>query len=80
MNKKDAEEITNSVLIASALLGLRAIEQLLIEKGFFTKEEYTQKLQMLVKETSKDILQKANISGDLDDLLANLQLKKESQN
>ncbi len=76
MNKKEATELTNDVLIADALIRLRALEVLLIAKGIFTQEEFTKEMESVANHITKSILQKAQVPGDLDDLLSNLNNKK----
>lgn len=76
MNKKQAEELTNDVLIADALLRLKTLENLLMEKGIFTKEEYDKATTEIASKIAKSILQKANVPGDLDALIKGLQGNK----
>lgn len=70
MNKKEAEEMTNDVLLAESLLKLKSLEKLLISKGVFTQEEFDKEMSVSVKNIAKSILQKANVSGDLDSLIS----------
>jgi len=58
------------------------LENVLIAKGLFTREEYNLAMEDITKQIAKTILQKANIQGDIDELLADLknQPKKEPQN
>jgi TPP-dependent pyruvate/acetoin dehydrogenase alpha subunit len=76
MNKKQAEELTNDVLIADALLRLKTLENLLISKGIFTKEEFDTATSEIASKIAKSILQKANVPGDLDALIQGLQGNK----
>ena len=76
MNKKQAEELTNDVLIADALLRLKTLETLLLEKGVFTKEEYDKATAEIASKIAKTILQRANVPGDLDELINSLQGNK----
>ena len=71
--KKQSEELTNDVLIADALLRIKTLETLLINKGVFTKEEFQEELQRITTMVAKTILQKASVPGDLDKLLEDLQ-------
>jgi hypothetical protein len=73
MNKQEAEELTNSLLIADALLRLRAIENLLVAKGVFTQEEFSKEMEVITAQIAKSLLQKANVPGDLDELIKGLQ-------
>lgn len=70
MNKKQAEELSNDVLIADILLRLKTLETLLLSKGFFTKEEYDKATHEITSKIAKTILQKANVAGDLDSLIS----------
>lgn len=72
MNKKESEELTNSLLIADTLLRLRTIEKLLISKGVFTQEEFNQEMDTLAKQIAKSILEKANVKGDIDEMIKSL--------
>jgi hypothetical protein len=83
MNKKEAEELTNDILIADALLRIKTLENILIAKGIFSAEEFQEEMNVVIKVIAKSILQKAQVPGDLDELINNLQEfspKKVSQN
>lgn len=69
MNKKEAEELTNEVLLTDALLKLKTLEILLVSKGVFTQEEFDKEMNVAVKSIAKSILQKANVPGDLDEII-----------
>jgi hypothetical protein len=73
MNKKESDELTNSLLIADALLRIKSIENLLIAKGIFTKEELSAEMNSMTKQIAKSILEKANIKGDIDELIKSIQ-------
>jgi hypothetical protein len=73
MNKKQAEELTNDVLIADALLRVKTLENVLIAKGIFTKEEFQEEMIAVTKIIAKAILQKAHVPGDLDLLISKLE-------
>jgi hypothetical protein len=73
MNKEQAEGLTSDVLIADALLRIKAIENILISKGIFTREEFQEELQAITRLIAKSILEKAKVPGDLDELIKNLQ-------
>ena len=73
MNKKEAEGLTNDILIADALLRVKTLETILISKGIFSAEEYQEKMNAVTKIIAKSILQKAHVPGDLDELIKNLQ-------
>ncbi len=72
MDKNDAKGLTSDVLIADALLQLRALEKILIDKGVFTQEEFAREMEAITKQITKSILQKANVQGDLDEIISSL--------
>ncbi len=72
MTKRDPELLSNDLLIADALLRLKTIENLLISKGVFTKEEYSAEMESITHQIAKTLLEKANVPGDLDELLRSL--------
>lgn len=77
MSKKEQpNELSNEMMMADALLRLRAIENLLMAKGIFTKEEFSQEMSAIATQIAKTILQKANVPGDLDELIKSLQEPK----
>jgi hypothetical protein len=73
MNKKESDDLTNSMLIADALLRLKSMENILIAKGVFTREEFQAEMDGLAKQIAKSILEKANIQGNIEDLIKELQ-------
>jgi len=75
MNKKESEQLTNDLLIADALLRLKAIENLLVAKGIFTSEELSDEMLSVTRQIAKSLLEKANVAGNLDELIASLQSK-----
>ena len=79
MNKKQAEEITNDVLMADALLRLKALESLLIAKGVFTQIEFDKEIHTIAAQIAKTILQRASVPGDLDELINSLQGNKKKE-
>lgn len=79
MNKKQAEELTNDVLIADALLRLKTMESILISKGVFTLEEYNAAMNDIASKIAKTILQKASVPGNLDELIQGLQGSKKKE-
>lgn len=72
MDKKQAVELTNDVLIADALLRLKTLETILINKGIFSQEEYDVVMNDIASKVAKTILQRANVPGDLDKLIESL--------
>lgn len=71
MSKKD--NFSDEVVMADALLRLKSIENLLIAKGVFTAEEFSAELNKMAAQIAKTILQKAQVSGDLDEIIKKLQ-------
>jgi len=61
MDKNQAQQLTNDVLIADALLRIRVLELLLIQKGIILEEELQQVVQDLSEKVTNSILQKSNI-------------------
>jgi len=72
MDKKDKDELSNSLLIADALLRLKAIENILVAKGLITNDEFQQEMDKIAKQIAKSILEKANVKGDIDELINSL--------
>lgn len=71
MTKKN--EFTNDMMMADALLRLKALENLLINKGIITQEEFSNEMGTIAAQIAKVILQKANVPGDLDEMIKGLQ-------
>lgn len=82
MNKKDADDLTNEMLIADALLRLKALENVLVAKGLITQEEFAEEMNTIAAQVAKSILQKAQVPGNIDEIIRNLQdaNKKDSNN
>lgn len=59
MDKKEAQSITDSIIVADALVRVKTLENMLISKGLFTREEYNQEMENVTKILSKAILEKA---------------------
>lgn len=74
MNKKESEELTSEMLITDALLRIKTIENLLVAKGLFTKEEFLQEMESIAKQIAKSVLQKAGVTQEIDELLKSLQM------
>lgn len=76
MNKKQAEDLTNDMMIVDALLRLKTLENILLSKGIITQQEYEQVLSEIANKIAKSILQKASVPGNLDNLINELQGNK----
>ena len=66
--------LTNEVLIADALLRLKAIQNILIAKGIFTEEEFNKETKVIAESIAKVILQNANITTNVDELFEKFSL------
>ena len=64
MNKEEAQNITNDVVVADALVRVKALTSILIAKGIFTKEEYAQEMETVTKKIVEAILEKSNLKKD----------------
>jgi hypothetical protein len=73
MDKKEAEGLTNDILIADALLQLRSLTNLLIVKKVFTSEEFQAEMKTVTRVITKSILKSANVPGDLDQVIDELE-------
>ena len=72
MEKLDAQQLTNDVLMADVLIRLKAIENLLLAKNVFTDLELQAEVRSITEILSMTILQKANVSGDLNKVVEDL--------
>jgi hypothetical protein len=71
MDKKE-ETISTDSLAADALVRIKTVENMLIAKGIFTREEYNAEMKEVVKTIAKNILIKANITGNLDEMVESM--------
>lgn len=80
--KKELESFKDELAMADALLRLTTIERLLIKKGVFSSEEYQETMQELSAQIAKEILKKANFSGDIEKMVEDFKTlsKKDSKN
>lgn len=69
MDKHEAQELTTHMLVTDVLIQLKAMQDLLIAKGVFTKQEFDRSVEMLTKTIAKSILKNANVPGDLDAII-----------
>ena len=72
-DKNDKKEITNDVLMADVMLRITAVEKLLIEKGVFTQAELTEATEEIAKRVAKVVLEKAQASKKVGELVASLE-------
>lgn len=80
MKKKDVDDLNDSMLIADALFRIAALENILVNKGIITREEISSEMEIISHQIAKSILQKANVPGDLDEIINSLKknVKKDS--
>ena len=76
MKKKEEESIDNT-LVTDVLIRVKTLENILVSKGLFTREEYYKEMEIVFKEITKIILQKREISKDLDQSVQELKIKSE---
>lgn len=69
----DAKFLTDSITMADALLRLKALENILISKKIMTQDEFKKELGVISGVILKEILKKAMVPGNLDELINNLQ-------
>jgi len=67
-----SEALSNDLLIADTLLRLKAIENLFIAKGIFSREEFNAEMTAITRVVVKALLEKANVTGNLDELIDSL--------
>ncbi len=68
----DKKETTIDVLVADAVLRIQSMQNILVRKGYFTNEEFSAEIKEVSNNILKAILQKAQVPGDLDELLKTL--------
>lgn len=66
------ENSNNDMLIAEALIRLKALENLLISKGVFTEQELKAATKDITDILALTVLQKANVPGDHSKILEDL--------
>jgi len=77
MDKKE-DVATNDSLVADALIRIKTVENMLISKGLFTREEYNLEMREVVRTIAENILKNSNISGNLKELVENMLTNKNS--
>lgn len=70
MDKKD--KLNDQLTLTDALLRLKSIENLLINKGIFTQAEYSAEMESVTRTIAKSFLKKAGVVGDLDSIINEL--------
>lgn len=69
MKKEESDKALIDILIAEAIIQVRAMENLLVAKGLITKEEVDDEMLKITAQVSKKILEHAKVAGDLDEIL-----------
>jgi hypothetical protein len=69
MNKKDLERLEQEIIIADILLRLTTIEKILIKNNITNNEEFSSIMKDLSEKVAKSLLEKANITQDLDSIV-----------
>lgn len=74
------EELTNDMLMADVLLRLKTLEDILIKKEIFTIEEYNESMSNVATLIAKSILEKAQVPGNLDEILNSIKSENKKEN
>jgi hypothetical protein len=72
MNESKKSDPTSDVLVADALLKMQALQNLLVRKGIISNEEFAEEVNSVSRTILKSLLEKANVKGDLDKLIDDL--------
>lgn len=72
MNKEESQNITNDVMLADLLVRVKTIENILISKNIISEVELTEQLKHMTEVICLSILEKANVSGDLNEIINSL--------
>lgn len=68
----DKDKLTDQLNMADALLRLKSLENILIRKGIFTKEEYSAEMEAVTRTIAKTLLAQAQVAGNLDSIIDEL--------
>lgn len=77
---KDDENLSNFIMVAEILLRVSALENLLLKKGIVTQQELLSSIKETSMEAAKNVLRKANVTGDLEKIIQDFQNKKINSN
>jgi hypothetical protein len=69
------KELPSEMLVAEALIRLKALENVLIAAGVVTQDALNQEIKKLNDQLSRVILEKAQVSGNIDEIIKNLNKK-----
>lgn len=75
-----SDKINNDMLIAEALIRIFAIEKLLEDKGIITSDDFHAEMEKVAIMLARNLLQKANIPGDIDAIIGDFKTNKGSNN
>lgn len=79
-NMKKEIELEKEIIVTEALMRLTILEKLLISKGIITQEEIASAMEEITHQVAKILLEKANVPGDLDQILDSIKSKKPIEN
>ena len=74
---KENDELKSIALISEALIKISALEKLLIDKKIITSQDLSVEINSISRLMARSILKSANVKGDLDKILDNLESGKE---
>lgn len=72
MSKTKKDELSDDMMMADALLRLKALENLLLSKGIITQDEFSAEMESIAEKIARVILEKANV-GNIDEIIKDLQ-------
>lgn len=71
--KPDPKVFASDILITEIMLRLTALENLMIKKGVFTKEEIIATTEEIAKGVAKTVLEKVNASKNVEEFVSGLE-------
>jgi predicted transcriptional regulator of viral defense system len=74
---KENDELKSIALISEALIKISALEKLLIDKKIITSQDLSVEINSISRLMARSILKSANVKGDLDKILDDLESGKE---
>lgn len=77
---KDDDKLSNFLMVAELLLRISALENVLLAKGVVTQDELLSSIKEASMMAAKHMLQKAQVTGDLDQIIKDIQTKKLENN
>ena len=61
MDKKQSEIVNNDIMLADALLRLAVLENILINKGIFSKEEFTEMMSDISNKIISNLMKNKSV-------------------